>query len=301
LINSGQKAGENIKGRLCMVTGASSGIGKEIALGVAKLGADVIMVCRDKGRGLSAMDEIRRKSGNDSVELLIADLSSQVQIRKLAYEYTAKHDKLHVLVNNAGVTVNKRCLTVDALEMTFAVNYLAYFMLTNLLIDVLKSSSPARIVNMASMVYRTVSLDFDNLQGEKSYNKDINYSKSKLADIIFTYELARRLEGTGVTANCVCPGLVSTQLWERSNKLVDFFKTFIKGPEQGAKIPIYLASSPEIENMTGKYFQTRQHFKYFKINIKGAICETTAETYNREVAVKLWRVSESLTGISSSI
>ena len=281
-----------------MVTGATSGIGKEIALGIAKLGANVIIVGRDEGKGLSAMDEIRRKSGNDAVELLLADLSSQVQVRKLAAEYTARHDKLHVLVNNAGVTVDKRCLTEDGIEMTFAVNYLSYFLLSNLLIDMLKASAPSRIINMASMVYRTVSIDFDNLQGAKSYNKDVSYSRSKLADIIFTYESARRLEGTGVTANCVCPGLVSTQLWERSNKFVGFFKTFIKGPEKGATIPIYLASSPEIENVTGKYFQTRQHFRHSKINIEGAICKTSDETYRSDTAQRLWTISEALTGIA---
>lgn len=290
----------DMQGRVCMVTGASSGIGREIALGLANLGADVIVVCRDVGRGQAALEEIRRKSGNDSIELLLADLSSRAQIRKLAEEYKKKHNNLHVLVNNAGVIMDRRCLTEDGMEMTFAVNYLAYFLLTNLLLDVIKASAPARIINMSSMVHRAVQLDFDNLQGEKGYNRDISYAQSKLADIIFTYELAWRLEGSGVTVNCVCPGGVSTRLWEHSSKFIDaFFKLFIKGPEEGAKIPLYLASSDEVEDVSCSYFQTGQHLKFSKVKVKGAACKSSAQTYDREVAARLWEVSGKLTGISS--
>jgi len=290
----------DMRGRICMVTGASSGIGRETALGLAYLGAHVIIVCRDAGRGQAALEEIRRKSGNDSLELLLADLSSRAQIRKLAEEYKKKHNNLHVLVNNAGVIMEKRYLTEDGLEMTFAVNYLACFLLTNLLLDVIKASAPARIINMTSMLHRAAQLDFDNLQGERSYNRDVSYAQSKLADIIFTYELARRLEGSGVTVNCVCPGGVASHIWERSSKLIHgFFKLFIKGPEEGAKIPIYLASSDEVEDVSCSYFQTGQHLKFSKVKVRGAACKSSAQTYDRDVAARLWEISEKLTGISS--
>ena len=289
----------NMQDKICLVTGASAGIGKEIALGLAKLGARVVIVCRNASRGWESIEDIRSKSGNHSLELMLADLSSQRQIRKLAEKYKTKYDKLHVLVNNAGVIMGRRCLTEDGMEMTFAVNYLAYFLLTNLLLDVIKSSAPSRIVNMASMAHRTVGLDFDNLQGEKVYNRDVSYAQSKLADIMFTYEMARRLEGTGVTVNCVCPGGVATDLWERSSKFIDgFFKLFMKGPGEGARLPLYLASSDQLDKVSCSYFQTKQHLKFSKVNVKRTEAKSAIITYDKDVAGKLWQISEKLTGLS---
>ncbi len=292
----------DINGKYCMVTGASSGIGREIAAGLAAKGAHVAMVCRDKVRGMSAMQEIVGSTGNNNVEVMLADLSSQRQIRELARDYQTAHPALHVLVNNAGVIMDNRVLTQDGLEMTFAVNYLAYFMLTNLLAGLLKSSVPARIVNLTSAVHRTVSLDFNNLQGEKHYNRDLAYAQSKLADAVFSHELGRRLEGTGVTVNCVCPGAVSSRLWENSSKIVnEVFKSLMKGPQEGARLPLYLASSPELEGLTCRYFQTGQHLKLARVNIKGTMTRSSAETYDKEVAVKLWEISEKLTGLNNTM
>jgi NAD(P)-dependent dehydrogenase (short-subunit alcohol dehydrogenase family) len=292
----------NVDGKLCMVTGANAGIGKKIALGLSGMGAHVIMVCRDPVRGREAQEEIRSLSKNDRVELLVADLSSQKQIRDLAADYKRKHNTLHVLVNNAGIVRDSRVLTEDGLEMTFAVNYLACFMLTNLLVDMLKASAPSRIVNLSSMVHRTVKLDFDNLQGERRYNRDVSYAQSKLADIIFSYELGRRLEGTGVTVNCVCPGAVNSNLWQNSSKLVNwFFRLFMKGPEEGAKLPMYLACSAEMDGITCRYFQTGQHMRLQHVNEKETMTESSHQTYNTEVASRLWDISEKLTGLAGML
>jgi len=291
-----------MQGKICVVTGGSAGIGKEIALGLAKLGACVVIVCRNARRGMEALKDIKAKSGNQSVELMVADLSSQREIRKLAEDYRTKHDKLHVLVNNAGVIMGRRCLTEDGIEVTFAVNYLAYFLLTNLLLDVIKSSAPSRIVNITSAAHRTVGLDFNNLQGEKGYNRDVSYAQSKLADIIFTYELARRLDGTGVTVNCVCPGGVATGLWNRSSKFIDgFFNLFMKGPDEGARLPLHLASSGELDKVSCCYFQTKQHLKFSRVDVRRTQAKSAAVTYDEAVAKKLWQISEKLTGLSDAI
>jgi len=290
----------DIRGKHCLVSGASSGIGREIALGLAKLGARVIMVSRDAGRGQIALDYVIGNSGNRAVELMPADLSSQSEVRGLAVRYRSKYDRLHVLINNAGIIRDKRELSADGIEMTFAVNYLAYFLLTNLLLGLLKDSAPARVVNLTSDIHRNARLDFDNLQGEKKYGRDRIYARSKLADIIFTNELARRLEGTGVTANSVCPGAVSSNIWANSSKAVDyFFRILIKGPKEGAKIPLYLASSAEVAHLSGKYFQTRQHLKLSKVETQRSMRQSSAVTYNRDTAQRLWAISGALTGIAA--
>jgi NAD(P)-dependent dehydrogenase (short-subunit alcohol dehydrogenase family) len=193
-------------------------------------------------------------------------------------------------------------LTVDGMETTFAVNYLSYFLLTNLLVDLLKRSAPSRVINTASQIHRAVNLDFDNLKGEKFFNRDFSYAQSKLADILFTYELARRLEGTGVTANCVCPGAVATGLWRTSSKFLDnIMKIFMKGPAEGACIPIYLASSPEMNGISSRYYQTNQHLKFSQVNVKNAQAKSSKETYGLETAGRLWEVSKKLTGLEETV
>ena len=276
-----------VNGKICLITGANSGIGKVTALELAKMGAKVVMVCRNQSKGEAAMSEIKAKSGNKSVKLMLADLSSQRSIHRLVENFKSKYRQLHVLINNAGGIIGKRLLTEDGIEMTFAVNHLAYFLLSNLLLDELKSSTPARIVNVASVGHRVVSLDFDNLQGELNYSPMRMYLQSKLANILFTYELARRLEGTGVTVNCLHPGVVGTNFGSSGSKIFSFLvkvaRPFLTGAKKGAKTSVYLASSTEVEEMTGKYF----------INKKAA--KSSEKSYDKQVAQRLWQISAELT------
>jgi len=273
-----------------MVTGSSSGIGKATALGLAKMNASVVMVCRDRERGGAAMNEIIKKSSNQKVSLMIADLSSQNSIRKLVENFGARHDKLHVLVNNAGVFLAKRHLTEDGIEMTFAVNHLAPFLLTNLLLPTLKTNTLPRVITVASSAHYGATIDFDNLQGERRYSGFRAYSQSKLANVLFTHELARRLKETNVIANCLHPGVVRTNLG-KSNWLVFrlalvLFAPFLSSPEKGAKTSIYLASSPEVDRIAGKYF------------VKQKVAKSANISNDEVMSKKLWDVSAELTHIS---
>src|SRR5215217_1244839 len=244
--------------RVCLITGATSGIGKATAMGLASMGASVVMVARDRSRGEAALAEIKEGSANASVDLMLTDLSSQEDIHRLADEFKDAYPRLDVLVNNAGVIRSKRVTSADGIEMTFAVNHLAYFLLTNLLLDLLKASAPSRIVNVSSAEQRNGTIDFDDLQGEKGYKTAKAYGQSKLANVLFTYELARRLEGTGVTANCLHPGVVGTNLGSGVSGIFGFMvralTPLMKSPEKGAETSVYLASSPEVEGLSGRYF-----------------------------------------------
>ena len=279
----------NMQGKICLVTGASSGIGKSTALGLAKKGATVVIVCRDAARGQAALSEIKQKSGNSSADLLVADLSSQEAIRRLATKYKSKYRQLHVLINNAGVYYTKRHVTVDGLEAMFAVNYLARFLLSNLLLDIIKGSAPSRIINVAGAYHAKGKINFDDLQGEKDFDGQRANHQSKLADVLFTYELACRLEGTGVTVNCLHPGMVATSLIDKDKDFPVFFKYFyklskplMKSPARGAETSIYLASSPEVEGVTGQYFVNKK------------IAQSCPESHDRELARRLWAASEKL-------
>jgi len=275
-------------GKICIVTGANTGIGKETALGLAKLGATVVMVCRDRERGEAALREIKQKSRNDRVELMICDFSSQNSIRQFASDFKERHDRLDVLVNNAGVVLRERSMTEDGLESTFAINHLGYFLLTNLLLDVLKKSAPSRIVNVASTAHKYGKLDINSWVIGREYSTFAAYANSKLANVLFTYELARRLEGTGVTANCLHPGGVGTNLFRGLPKFMQaLIKLVTISPERGARTSIYLASSPEVEGVTGKYFARRRQQK------------SSEASHNKEAAHQLWEVSEGLTGLST--
>jgi NAD(P)-dependent dehydrogenase (short-subunit alcohol dehydrogenase family) len=249
-----------MQGKICMVTGANSGIGKATALGLAQMGATVVMVCRDRVRGEAARDEIKAKSGNDAVDMLLADLSSQQSVRELAETFKQRYAQLHILINNAGVFMLSRQETVDGLEKTFAVNCLAPFLLTELLLDVLKASASARIINVSSEAQASGYIRLDDLQSKQHYRPMRVYSQSKLAVVMYTYELARRLTGTGVTANCLHPGFVATNIAQRDlNPPLRFVVKLIFSrmgirPEEGAKTSLYLASSPDIESVTGRYF-----------------------------------------------
>ncbi len=240
--------------RVWIVTGANSGIGKMTALGLARLGGTVVLACRNAERGEAAREEIVRSTGNERTSVMIIDLASQASIRSFADDFRRTHNRLDALVNNAGVFRRRRNVTVDGFEETFAVNYLGGFLHTHLLLDLLKASAPSRVVNVSSSAHEGGRIHFDDLQGEGRYSGFRAYGQSKLAQVLFTYELARRLEGTGVTVNACHPGVIRTNFgrddWPWAVHLV---RPFFKSPEKGAETPIYLAASPEVAGLTGKY------------------------------------------------
>lgn len=278
-----------MRSRVCLVTGAAGGIGKETARTLAKMGATVLLVSRDRARGEQAAWEIAADSGNAEVVALHADLSAQEQVCKLAEEVKQRCPKLHVLVNNAGCARWQRGTTVDGIERTFATNHLAAFLLTNLLLDLLKASAPARIINVSSMGHRRGHVAFDDLQGESRYSGRRAYRQSKLANVLFTYELARRLAGTTVTANCLHPGVVATGLARSAlGRLMKLAAPFMLTPAEGARTSVYLASSPDVEGVTGKYF------------IACRAVNSSRESYDEATARRLWEVSARLTGLENT-
>ena len=249
----------SIQDRVFLVTGANSGIGKATALGLARLGGTVVMACRNTARGEAARQDIVRESGNPRVSLEIVDLASETSIRMFADEFCRTHSRLDVLINNAGVYTWHRDVTADGLERQFEVNYLSGFLLTHLLLDLLKTSAPSRVVNVSSSAHGTGRIHFDDLQGQRRYRGFRAYSQSKLAQILFTRELARRLQGTSVTVNAVHPGVIRTNLGIGGTSIVvRFVKMFLKSPAKGAETPIYLATSPEVEGVTGQYFVNKK-------------------------------------------
>lgn len=286
-----------MRGKICLITGSNTGIGKETALGLAKLGATIVMVCRDREKGEAAAAEISRRASNPAVSLMVADLSSQAQIRRLVgdfYEGRAvpspgSRPKLDVLIHNAGVILPQRRLTVDRIETQLAVNHLAPFLLTHLLLDSLKAAAPSRIVVVASQVESRGTIQFDDLQSEKSYAPLPVYFQSKLANVLFTYELARRLQGTGVTVNCLHPGVIATNLLSdymaKPRSMGFLSKLSYPGPEKGAKPSIRLASDPALATTMGKYFKEMVE------------APTSKASYDQEAARRLWRMSEELTGL----
>ena len=281
-----------LEGKTCLITGATNGIGRVTAVELARMGAELFLIYRNEARADETVAEIRTKTGNDNVHLIHADLGSQKQTRAAAAEFLATGRPLHVLVNNAGLGNTKRLQSEDGIEMVFAVNHLAYFLLTMLLLDRIKQSAPARIVNVASEAHRFGTISFDDLGGERRYSTLGSYGQSKLANILFTYELARRLAGTGVTVNCLHPGAIASGLWTNNGWFAQFLmqagRLFLKTPEQGAQTTIYLATSDKVEGVTGKYF---------------ANCREKAsnkESYEADVARRLWEISEKMTAASSS-
>jgi len=277
--------------RTCLVTGATSGIGEETALGLARRGARVLIVGRSRERGERSLARIRAESGNDAVELLLADLASLSEIRRLAREVLEACPQLHVLVNNAALVTLRRTTSVDGFEMMFAVNHLAYFALTNLLLERLVASAPARIVNVASNAHRFGRIDLDDLQSERRFGAMHSYGRTKFANILFTTELARRLEGTGVTANCLHPGGVATRLG-RDNGLLGqvatrLLKPFLLTPARGAATSLQLASAPELEAVSGRYFAKQRQ------------AQPSPGAQDPALARRLWQLSAELTGVGA--
>jgi NAD(P)-dependent dehydrogenase (short-subunit alcohol dehydrogenase family) len=274
-------------GKICLITGANAGIGYAISLGLAKMGANVVMVCRDKSRGKIALAELKEKSNNSSISLYIADLSSQSSIRQLVTDFKKDFGQLDILINNAGVITPIRTLTTDGLETQFALNHRAPFLLTELLLDSLKSSDSARIINISSNAHQIANINFDDLQSEQEYKPKEVYQRTKLCNILFTYELARQLEGTHITANCVHPGVITTKLlqaYNGGNGGFGFISKLLYGtPQKGAETPLYLASSSEVEGISGKYFANKK------------IAQSSNYANDLSVAKRLWQISKSLT------
>src|SRR6266516_6617809 len=278
-----------MKDKVVMITGANSGIGKAASLALAKMGANLVMIARDKERGEAARSEIIRASQNDLVDLLLADLSSLESVGQLASEFQKKYSKLHVLINNAGLFNQRRHVTTDGYENTFATNYLAPFLLTNLQLPILKASAPRRIINVSSVGHYNGHINFDDLNLEKEYGGWKAYGQSKLALVLFTHELAKKLQGARVTVNSVHPGTVATNIWTRPLGPAGFImalpKLFMTTPRQGAETIVYLASSPDAKDLNGEYLE--------KLKVK----KSSDESYNEEIAQRLWDVSAKLTGL----
>jgi len=276
-------------GKTALITGGTSGIGKATAVALAAMGADVVIVGRNPERGEAAVEDIRVQSHSESVELMLADLSVQAEVRRLAEEFQGRHDRLDVLANNAGLVHSRRTETPDGIETTLAINHLAPFLLTNLLLDLLKKSAPSRVITVSSEAQRLGNMDFDDIQSTRKYKGFPVYGMTKLANIMFTYELAERLRGTFVSANCVHPGSVSTNFGKNNGGPIALFfrlgKPFMRSPEQGADTLIWLASSPEVEGISGKYFSDRKEI------------EAKEAAYDEGARRRLWEISEELTGL----
>lgn len=277
-----------MKGKTVLITGATSGIGRETALGLAGMGAELVMLVRNESKGAAMVREIRERTGNAESVCINCDLASLGSVREAAQEFKSKFDRLDVLIDNAGLVIGKRRVTVDGYEQTFQVNHLSHFLLTKLLLDVLKSSAPSRIVVVASEAHEGAHLDLDDLMLEKGYSAFKAYGRSKLANLLFCFELARRLEGTGVTANCLHPGVVRTHFGRGLggvSGLYPILYPFMKSARRGAITPIYLASAPEVAGITGKYFSGKR------------VRSSSKESRDREMARRLWEESEELTGL----
>lgn len=287
------ESGTSMAGKTVLVTGATGGIGKATAIGLARLGARVAITGRDMARANAAATDIRAVANNAAVDAFAADLSSQTEVRRLAREVLDRYPRLDVLVNNVGGFWAHRHLTADGLEHTFALNHLAPFLLTNLLMDRLIASSPARIVTVASGAHTTGRIDFDDLQGERNYSGQRAYNASKLANVMFTYELARRLRGSGVTATVLHPGVVSTAFGAEDQAafftiLSPLIRPFLKSAAQGAATSIYLASSPQENGVTGVYFSNSKAKRSSK------------SSYDTAAARHLWEISTDLVGLTIS-
>ncbi len=283
---------KNTTDKICLITGGTSGIGAAAARQLSHLGAAVIIVGRNAGKCVRQVEKIRRSVPDARVDFLQADLSSQKQVRQLAGEFVNRYSHLDVLINNAGAIFAKRTVSVDSLEMTFALNHMSCFLLTHLLLDKLKASTSARIVMVSSAAHEQGSINFEDLQSERSYNRIQAYAQSKLANLLFTYALARRLEGTHVTANALHPGIVATNFGSNNSwlktKLRNLVKRELISPEDGAKTIVYLAASPDVEGMIGKYFYDCKAIR------------SSSESYDVAIAEKLWLLSEMLAGLTKN-
>jgi Dehydrogenases with different specificities (related to short-chain alcohol dehydrogenases) len=278
-----------MENRTCIITGANSGIGKVTATSLAQQGAILVMVCRSKEKGLIVLNRIKEKTRNPHIELIMADFSSQKDIRRAANEIKAHYPVIDVLINNAGAINDQRTETIDGYETTFATNHLGYFLFTNLLLDNLKAAPKARIVNVASEAQRMGKINFDDLQTKNGYTPMKAYSQSKLANIIFTFELAKRLKGTNITANCLHPGVVNTNFGKElkgfTGILFKLLSPFMRNADKGAETSIWLTTAPELEGISGKYYSNKKEIK------------SQPASYDAGIQKKLWEISEQMTNV----
>ncbi len=281
--------------KICLITGANSGIGKAAAKGLAELGANVILISRNHTRGERVLAELKEKTGSEKLHLFISDLSSQKSILDLANDIKAAFNTIDILINNAGAYFSKKHITVDEIEATFAVNYLSRFLLTNLLLDLILNSKQGRIINISGEYHRRAIINFREFGNPKKYSPSKAISQARLADILFVYELARRLINTKVTVNCLHPGFVATNIINNDPDssplkriLYKSLKPFLRSPEKGAATAVYLASSPEVTNVSGKYFIDKK-----------CVCSSLL-SYNKALAKRLWTISEQLIKINLS-
>ena len=276
-----------MRGKAVLITGATSGIGKATALELADMGATVVIIGRDQEKGKRVMEEIASATGNQALDFIKCDLASLDEVKKASSEFRSRYQRLDVLIDNAGGVNGHRKVTIDGNEYTFGVNHLAHFLLTNLLLDLLKASAPSRVVVVSSAAHGNGHIDFEDLMSEKRYGTFRAYSQSKLANAVFAFELARRLKGTGVTVNALHPGLVRTNFSKGLGRggiaLYSILSILTISAKKGAQTSIYLASSPEVANVTGKYFAKRR------------VKESSPESKDEVVAKRLWEVSEQLT------
>lgn len=284
----------NLANKLCIVTGANSGIGKETVRALARQGAYVVMVCRNEQRAQKAKDDLIADTGHTGLEVMLADLALQHDVRQLAGQITDQFDHVDILVNNAGIIADKREETLEGIEKTLAINHLAPFLLTNLLLDHLQKAPDARVVNVSSEVHRMGAsyFDLDNLQLTENYSPTRAYGISKLCNIMFTHELAKRTQDTSITTNSLHPGVVRTHLAEEASWMMKLFywigAPFMRSPKSGAQTSIYLATSDEVRSTSGKYFKNKKP------------TEPASIAYDDELTEGLWTKSKTLTGLSSS-
>ena len=273
--------------RVCAVTGATSGIGRAVAFRLADLGATLVLAVRDPEKGEATRTAITERTGA-SADVIPLDLASLRSTRAFSERLTDRYPKLHVLVNNAGIFTRNRSVTEDGLESQFQVNYLGHFLLTHLLDDALRAGAPSRIVNVSSEAHQGAGIDFHDLQGQARYSGYGAYGQSKLAQILYTHELARQLAGTGITVNAVHPGVIHTNLGRGEYpRAFDVVRHLLKGPDKGARTPVYVATSPALEGVTGRYFKDSREAR------------SSPESYDDAAARRLWEVSLRLAGLGS--
>lgn len=283
-----------MNGKRVLITGATNGIGKQAALDLMKMGAEVVIVGRDENKTIRVCNELKELNGNSKIDMLVADLSSMDEIRRIAEEFLAKYDRLDILLNNAGAVFSEFQASADGYEMTFALNHISYYLLSNLLLDIVKQTAlqdgEARIINVSSSAHRNATMRLDNLRDASGYSFMNSYGASKLMNVQFTYELARRLADTTVTVNAVHPGLVDTGFGHNTGRLWSVLikaaqKLFAISPEKGAVTLVYLASSPEVNGISGKYWNEKQQKR------------SSENSYDREQQMRLWEFSAEATGV----